>query len=164
MLRSPEEALRLAEDLHTEIGAVAQTVVDGNSVLAKTGAGVPDRLTVYAAAAILHSFYTGIEKVLLHVAPALNGGAPQQRAWHRLLLEQMSRPLPGVRPAVLSEDAARALDGYLGFRHRFRNVYGFDLDWAKIRALLEHLDETWALVGKDLGAFEGFVRDLATPA
>lgn len=102
MLRSPDEALRLAEDVRAEIEAIARVVADAEQILARSGPGEPERMLVYAAGAVLHSFYTGVEKAFLHLAPALNGGAPRDPAWHRRLLEQMSRPLAGVRPAVVS--------------------------------------------------------------
>jgi len=161
MLRTPEQALRLAEDLRAESEAVGRVVAEAREATVHGARVAPDRLTLYAFAAMLHSFYTGIEKGLLRVASQADGGAPGDAGWHRLLLEQMSRPLPGIRPAVLSPASVRLLDEYLGFRHRFRNLYAFDLDWERVRPLLEALDPVWAAVAADLRAFDEFLRALA---
>ncbi|MBI4702743.1 MAG: hypothetical protein HY744_16600 [Deltaproteobacteria bacterium] len=61
MLRSPDEALRLAEDVRAEIEAIARVVADAEQILARSGPGEPERMLVYAAGAVLHSFYTGVE-------------------------------------------------------------------------------------------------------
>lgn len=55
-----------------------------------------------AACAMLHSFYTEIEKVLKLIAREWDGQLPSSDSWHRDLLSQMSEATP-TRPAVLSE-------------------------------------------------------------
>ena len=45
--------------------------------------------TVEAAALRLHSFYTGVERILLLVSRVVNGGTPSRgEGWHRRLLER----------------------------------------------------------------------------
>lgn len=84
----------------------------------------------------MHDFYTEIERIFEKVAPELNGGVPAGPAWHRDLLDSMSLDLPGVRPPVLSGATAAALAEYLRFRHLYRNLYGFELDWARLAPLV----------------------------
>ena len=43
-----------------------------------------------ALAAILHSFYTGVENIFKRVAIALDGGSPQGSFWHSDLIKSMS--------------------------------------------------------------------------
>ncbi|MBI4702742.1 MAG: hypothetical protein HY744_16595 [Deltaproteobacteria bacterium] len=57
-----------------------------------------------------------------------------------------------------SRHATRALDEYLAFRHRFRSLYAFDLDWSKVRDLLARLRTTWEQVEPDLAQIESFLR------
>ena len=73
----------------------------------------------------------------------------------------MALDVPGVRPAVLGEPALQALVPYLGFRHRFRNLYLFDLRPEPILGLLAGLPEAWDTVRADLDAFVTFLRELA---
>ena len=58
---------------------------------------------VEAAALMLHSFYTGVERMLLLVSRVVNGGTPSQgKGWHRRLMERMAMATDS-RPAVLQE-------------------------------------------------------------
>ncbi len=45
------------------------------------------------------------------------------------------------------------LNSYRSFRHVFRNVYGFDLSFNRIKGLLELLPDTSASIKKDLDNF-----------
>ena len=94
-----------------------------------------ETLVVYGAAALIESFYTGMEKALRRIATGL-GGMPQGEGSHRDLLASMTLALQDIRPAVLTPATAAALDPYLAFRHRFRNLYVFDLERSPMIALL----------------------------
>ena len=56
-----------------------------------------------AACAMLHSFYTEIEKILKIIAREWDKSVPASEAWHRDLLIQMSAATVS-RPAVLSPE------------------------------------------------------------
>jgi hypothetical protein len=101
---------------------------------------------------MLHSFYTGIENILKRIAVALDGGLPKGENWHRDLLASMAKP-GAHRPAALSPAARLALRQYLGFRHVFRQGYGFDLQWEKMSGLVGQCEATWRLVQAELAAF-----------
>lgn len=105
-----------------------------------------------AAAAMLHSFYTGVEFILRTIADGIDGAPPRSGAsWHADLLGSMTRAGPG-RTGVLSDATAAALRPYLKFRHRFRNLYGGELDWTMMGPLVNGMP----------GAFQAFDSDLAS--
>ena len=55
-------------------------------------------------AALLHSFYTGIENIFKRVAVELDGGLVHGDSWHRELLLQTTSPIPpSTRPAANSQ-------------------------------------------------------------
>lgn len=61
----------------------------------------------------------------------------------------MSRPT-GERPAVISPGLAEELQAYLDFRHLFRNLYSYRLDWKRMGQLVHgcanamaHLKAEW---------------------
>jgi hypothetical protein len=116
-----------------------------------------DVLMVYGAAALIESFYTGMEKALRRIAQAL-GGMPGGEAWHRDLLMSMTLELEGIRPAVLDRRTAAGLDAFLAFRHRFRNLYVFDLERAPMITLLERGGAVRAAFDADVGAFVERIR------
>jgi len=64
-----------------------------------------------------------------------------------VLLDHMLLDVPGVRPPVLSEQTVRQLERFLAFRHRFRNLYLFDLD----PDLLARCSDRWRPRGAGAG-------------
>lgn len=88
-----------------------------------------------ALAVMLHSFYTGVETVMRSVAMLSRDRFSKSEAWHSELLTAM-QSATDARPALLSPDLGGLLGEYLTFRHRFRNLYGFDLEWQKMKPLV----------------------------
>lgn len=116
---------------------------------------------VDAAALNLHDFYAGLERLFQQIALNVDRVAPDGRDWHRELLRQMSVEAPGICPAVLSAETARALDEYLRFRHVVRNVYAFDLDPDRVWRLVERVGDCHARARADLLAFSDYLENLA---
>lgn len=103
---------------------------------------VKDTTVLRALGSILHDFYSGIEKIFLQIAKEIDQSAPRAENWHRLLLEQMTLHLKDRRPPVIGIDLASKLQQYLAFRHRFRNLYGFELEWGRLEELVQALPGT----------------------
>lgn len=99
----------------------------------------PSRIELMAAAGYLHNFYNGIENCLSRVAHGVDESIPTGVESHRVLIDQMSAPLQGLRPALLDRRLAARIDEYRRFRHAFRHMYFFDLDWERVRPLLERV-------------------------
>jgi len=112
----------------------------------------PTEIELSALAALLHSFYTGVENIFKRVAVELDGEPVRGDSWHRELLLRMKSPT-AHRPALLSEELHDSLNEYLRFRHVFRNAYSFDLDWQKMSPLVLRLEETFKMLEKALDAF-----------
>ncbi len=102
---------------------------------------------------MLHDFYTFVENIAKTVAARVDGGIPGGDDWHRELLEQMSLPIPGLRPPLLSGDTVELLNKFRAFRHVFRNIYGFQLDAGRTLELLRDLNRTVVALNTDLDRF-----------
>jgi hypothetical protein len=74
----------------------------------------PGVIETSAACAMLHSFYTEIEKILKIIAREWDNSMPASESWHRDLLIQMSGAT-ARRPAVLSADVLGTLKEFLAF-------------------------------------------------
>jgi hypothetical protein len=92
---------------------------------------------VDAAALRMQSYYTGLEKLLLMVVRRLGEAVPTGEGSHKQLLNQMARPVEGLRPAIIPEGTLSNLDELRRFRHLIRNVYVSDLEAERVGALVE---------------------------
>jgi hypothetical protein len=136
----------------TECRQIDRLMDEYRPLLARIAAREPDNFERSALAAMLHSFYTGVENIFKRIAIATDSGLPGGQNWHRDLLSSMAQP-GAHRPAALSPAARLALRPYLDFRHVFRHGYGFDLQWDKMAGLVRGCEETWRLVQKELAEF-----------
>lgn len=154
-------ALRqVAAEVRAELAHIARTVDELTRARADLAAEPQRRVVLYGAAALVETFYSGVEKAFSRIARSL-GAMPDGPAWHRTLLDDMLLDIPKVRPAVLRGSTRDALARYLAFRHRFRNLYLFDLDAAQVAPLCAEAAETFAATRDDLEAFARALESLA---
>ena len=152
------DLLELRDDLNRERRR-PQQMVDGLFELEQRLSNSGE--TVEAAALRLHSFYTGVERMLLLVSRVVNGGTPSQgEGWHRRQLERMAIETES-RPAVLRETTQRELQEYLRFRHLARNLYADELRAEPIQRLIEQLRQTWLMLEADITGFQGWLTSIA---
>jgi len=116
--------------------------------------GSPDSTTLLAIAALIHSFYTGIENVFKRISLEVDGSVPTGPRSHTDLLVLMEQPTR-ARPAVISESLGLRLGEYLSFRHVFRTAYSFQLDWAKMAGPVSQCRETLQQLEAELVLFFG---------
>lgn len=127
--------------------------------LPESGASV---IETAAASAILHSFYTEIEKILTSIAREWDGKMPFSETWHRELLNQMAAS-SGTRPAVLSSGLVETLSEYLAFRHLFRGASIALMRWDKLSPLAAKVRRTYDEIRRDLESFLMFLQARANP-
>lgn len=152
-----DRLVRLAAAIRAEISRIASVVAEAELALVDFSESEPSRRELRGIGDIVHDFYTGAERVFEKIAPELNGGVPGGPTWHRELLQNMTLDLPGIRPDVVSARTAQLLAEFLRFRHLFRNLYGFELEWPRLRSLVARLPEAWSALEADL---QGFLRFL----
>lgn len=97
-----------------------------------------DTVELAALASIIHSFYNGIENILLLIAKNIDGIVPGGSNWHKDLLTQMGRET-GSRKKVVSEELKIELFKYLAFRHFYRHSYSFNLEWKEMKDLVDSI-------------------------
>jgi hypothetical protein len=153
--------LALEAGLQRELGKLARLIDEVRAANALLATRPPSSLELRGAADLGHDWYTGLEKCFEQIANAIDGGTPAGPRWHRELLMQMGDALLPLRPAVISRDAQEGIGDYLRFRHLFRSLYGFELQWDRVRPLLEALPALHARVSEELGAFCAFLRAAA---
>ena len=150
------------ERIRSELESIEEVVTRVHrAVEATAGDSVNSDLYWDAIALNLHDFYTGLERLLRHIAAEVDGHVPAGAEWHQELLRQMATQLPQIRPAVFSNATIKRLDEYLRFRHVVRHVYAFEFDPQRMRPLVEALAGDFAQVKGELAVFIDFLAGLA---
>ena len=118
----------------------------------------PNLMELTAFAGVLHSFYNGIEKILLVIAKNLDKKVPDDSEWHKTLLLQMTTGSES-RGAVLSGEMKDILLDYLAFRHFFRHTYSFRLEWEEMEDLVIALNDVRSKFSSEISGFLKSLRD-----
>ena len=122
------------------------------SLISTTSNATVGVIETAAACAMLHSFYTEIEKVLKVIAREWDGHVPLSDSWHKDLLIQMS-DVTAKRPAVISPDLVEVLSEFLAFRHLFRGASIVLMRWEKLAPLIAKVDQTYDQARAEIEAF-----------
>ena len=151
MSRDLAKKLRLGLE---ELATVREQLTPLASLSPGASVGVIERA---AACAMLHSFYTEIEKILKLVAREWDGQLPSSDTWHKDLLNQMSQAT-AERPAVLSPALVEVLSEFLAFRHLFRGASIALMRWEKLSPLVAKVGQTYDQTEAEIGAFVRFIE------
>ena len=116
--------------------------------------------TLRVLGSILHDFYTCIENVFRKIAINIEDELPTDPAWHSTLLNRMNLNIPNIRKHVIDDDLKDILYDFLRFRHIFRNIYGFKLNWGKMGHLVESIENTQRQVNKQITDFLEFLNKI----
>ena len=66
-----------------------------------------------------------------------------------------------IRPAVISDELYRILDDFRAFRHVFRHVYAYELEWEKEKIVADKFESAVTLFIKELTQFNDWLKELA---
>lgn len=124
------------------------------------GLPLDDEISCRVIGSYLHDYYCGLEKIFINVAKSFGENLPSGSQWHRVLLEDMSLNITGVRTAFINKKTLMKVDELRGFRHVFRNAYGFSIDPVREHSLLANLSDISASVKKDIKLFLEQMDDL----
>ena len=112
----------------------------------------PDSVEGLALAALVHSFYNGVENIFLLISKRIDSYTPNTATWHTELLIRMGKETD-KRNTVLQETTLSDLQKYLNFRHFFRHCYSYQIDWLKLQPLVDDMQNTWGKVKNELEIF-----------
>lgn len=118
----------------------------------------PDEIILSAIGSHLHSYYNGIEKIFDIINKETDNFSFNSEKSHSELLSVMAMKTD-KRNAVISEQSKIELSDYMKFRHFFRHSYSYDIDWNKIKPLLDNIQENWQRVHEEIDTFRNdFVK------
>ncbi|MCK5241341.1 hypothetical protein KAR34_02705 [bacterium] len=102
-------------------------------------------LEIAGIATLIHNFYNGTENIIKQIVRHYGLTLPVGPSWHRDLLQLT------VESKIISESTANGLKRYLAFRNFFVYGYAFELEFAKLKPLVEGIE----------GIFKSFEQDIA---
>lgn len=117
------------------------------------GLKAEDPVRLESVAYQLHNFYNAIEDLLKMVAAHFENQISDTARWHSVLLQRMSQEIPGIRPAVLSQQSYLLLNSLRGFRHFFRHAYGVPIDYEQLQINLKKARQLYPNFEQDLNQF-----------
>lgn len=145
---------KVAAEIKIEIESIEFLLAEYGSVIHNFLGSAHDKTDDLAVAAVLHSFYGGLENIFQRIAKRIDFQLPPSEQWHTGLLDQMTSATD-KRPRLLSTETATLLKDYLQFRHFFRHNYLFVLEHERLEKLVRPLLEIWK---QTRGEIEEFVR------
>ena len=110
----------------------------------------------------LHNFYNGCENVFRSITRFFENDLGPG-SWHTDLLKRMKLEIPGYRPSVIDADLYALLDDFRAFRHRFRHLYTFELNWAREKIVAGAFDQAYGLFVKQVRRFVVRLRENSAP-
>ena len=115
----------------------------------------PDFIEMSAAAMVLHSFYNGIENMIVLIIKNYNEEFPDGYKWHAELLEKAFISNKN-RKQIFQDEIKKILEEYMKFRHFVRHTYGFQLEWTRMEKLISGIDTLWKKIKENVN---GFIED-----
>ncbi|HEB29693.1 MAG TPA: hypothetical protein ENI15_02315 [Spirochaetes bacterium] len=93
---------RCVREVRNELELLDELLSSHLILIKKVQNNTPDQIELSAAAALLHSFYNGIENIFKRIAIRIDGTLSSSDYWHHELLKQM-RDSHRKRKAVISD-------------------------------------------------------------
>ena len=143
---------RLKEQIAVEQAEIAELINYHRELLDKAQEASLAGIELSATAAFLHSLYSGIENFFRRVAVEIDGAMPRDESWHQTLLQSMAEATP-ARPRVISAELRDRLKPFLQFRHLFRNIYTFRMEWERMEPLVLSAEAVVGDLNQELASF-----------
>ncbi|HXW68033.1 MAG TPA: hypothetical protein VEJ88_00375 [Dissulfurispiraceae bacterium] len=112
-----------------------------------------------AIGSCLVSIYTGIEKIIERIIKTVDGFMPETKQYHQALLDRAATPIPGKRPALISEQTYELLQEMKGFRHLYTHIYHYNLLPLRLKELAEKGPIVCEAFFRDIEAFQAGLPD-----
>lgn len=144
----------IKEQIKFKIKDIDKLFEEYELIFLKIKTETPDLFDMTILGSVLHSFYNGLENIFEIIAKNVDNKVPSGNKSHQELLHQMASE-NSYRNEILDEELYLKLREYATFRHFYRHAYSFQLNWEKMRYLVENIDEVW---GKVKVALEDFIN------
>ena len=140
------------EQINFKINDIDKLFKEYELIFEKIKVQEPDLFDMTIIGSVLHSFYNGIENIFEIIAKNIDKSIPTGNKSHQELLHQMASE-NNKRSELISEELYFRLREYATFRHFYRHAYSFQLNWEKMRPLVDNINIIWEEIKKCLNNF-----------
>ena len=130
------------EQINFKINNIDKLFKEYELIFEKIKVQEPDLFDMTIIGSVLHSFYNGIENIFEIIAKNIDKSIPTGNKSHQELLHQMASE-NNKRSELISEELYFRLREYATFRHFYRHAYSFQLNWLKMKPLVDNMYFTW---------------------
>lgn len=132
----------IKEQIEFKINEIDRLFIEYDLIFEKIKIRKPDLFDMTILGSVLHSFYNGLENIFEIIAKNIDGVIPTGNKSHQELLHQMASE-NSKRDEVIDEKLYIKLREYATFRHFYRHAYSFQLNWEKMKPLIDNIFEVW---------------------
>ena len=149
----------LIAKMTNELAKLARLKKDHDEDFGSGITGVPSKLEKAAIGYNLHNFYNGCENVFRMISDYYENNLSAGR-FHKDLLERMTLEIPKIRPRVITDELFECLSEFLAFRHRFRHMYSFEINWEREKIVLGKFELAYGMFVKETNLFLAMLEEL----
>ena len=142
----------IKKQIEFKINDIDKLFLEYELIFKKIETEIPDLFDMTILGSVLHSFYNGLENIFEIIAKNIDGNVPSGNKSHQELLHQMASE-NSSRNEIVNEELYLKLREYATFRHFYRHTYSFQLDWDKMKNLVDNIHIVWEEVKQVLKDF-----------
>jgi len=135
-----------------EVSQVEKLLNDSKPLVDLCKVKKPDFIEMSATAMVLHSFYNGIENILILIFKFYDKQPPNSNKWHMEMLDKAFIS-ENERKQIFCNGIKERMEEYMKFRHFVRHMYGFQLEWERMEGLLAGINDFWETIKENINDF-----------
>jgi len=135
-----------------EISQIDKLISEAEPLIKLCKLKEPDFIELSAAAMVLHSFYNGIENILILIIKNYEKKLPNSNKWHMELLGKAFVPMENGKQ-IFNNNFQETIEEYLKFRHFVRHAYSYKLKWEQMEYLINDIEIFWKNIKDNLNTF-----------
>ena len=135
-----------------EISRIERLLFDVKPLLDLCKLKEPDIIEIAASAQVLHSFYNGVESLIVLIFKNINIELPKSIKWHKTLFEMaFGENIKNV--SIINNEIKTKLEKYMLIRHLIRHTYSSELNWDEMGPLIFIIEDMWRSIKSDIEVF-----------
>lgn len=145
-----KELILLSAEIQYQISEIDKIIL---RVEDRTKGDFVDEKVLESASYQLHNLYCAFEDLFKIVAKFFENCIEDPSRYHIELLKRMTLDIDGIRPPLINEKLAEALEELRAFRHFFRHAYSYVIDSKKLILILDKYEFIKKNYKKDVEKF-----------